>query len=65
MWKDGKWQQISTKKLQLVDEYNAGMPGVDKLNQLTGLYNVLQKCARWWKTVFFSFFHSVDIACAL
>ncbi|XP_070385975.1 piggyBac transposable element-derived protein 4-like [Dermacentor albipictus] len=57
--KDGKWQQISIKKPQLIDEYNAGMLGVDKSDQLIATYNVLRKCVRWWKTLFF---HCIDIA---
>nr|XP_037274775.1 piggyBac transposable element-derived protein 4-like [Rhipicephalus microplus] len=58
--KDGKWQEISVQKPKLVDEYNAGMLGVDKSDQMIASYNVLIKCVRWWKTLFF---HSVDIAC--
>ncbi|KAH8026348.1 hypothetical protein HPB51_020332 [Rhipicephalus microplus] len=58
--KDGKWQEISVQKPKLVDEYNAGMLGVDKADQMIASYNVLIKCVRWRKTLFF---HSVDIAC--
>lgn len=35
------------------------MLGVDKLDQLIAAYNVLMKCVRWWKTLFF---HCIDIA---
>lgn len=44
--KDGKWQQIAINKPHLNDEYNAGMLGVDKSDQLIGTYNVLRKCVR-------------------
>lgn len=58
--RDGKWHEISIKKPQLVDEYNAHMRGADKSDQLMGSYSVLQKCVRRWKTLFF---HCIDIAC--
>lgn len=55
-----KWTLRTIKKPLLVHEYNAGMLGVDKSDQIIGTYNVLRKCVRWWKTLFF---HCVDIAC--
>ncbi|KAL1484872.1 hypothetical protein MTO96_049932 [Rhipicephalus appendiculatus] len=58
--KNGKWQEISVRKPKLVDDYNSGMLGVDKSDQMIASYNVLIKCVRWWKTLFF---HSLDIAC--
>ncbi|XP_065284782.1 piggyBac transposable element-derived protein 4-like isoform X1 [Dermacentor albipictus] len=58
--RDGKWHEISIKKPQLVDEYNAVMRGVDKSDQLTGSCNILQKCFRRWKTLFLL---CMDIAC--
>ena len=35
------------------------MKGVDKSDQLLAKYNLLRKCIRWWKTLFF---HMVDMA---
>lgn len=55
-----QWALKVIKKPLLVHEYNAGMLGVDKSDQIIGTYNVLRKCVRWWKTLFF---HCVDIAC--
>lgn len=55
-----KWTEKTIKKPLLVHDYNAGMLGVDKSDQIIGTYNVLRKCVRWWKTFFF---HSIDIAC--
>ncbi|XP_072143441.1 piggyBac transposable element-derived protein 4-like [Dermacentor andersoni] len=56
---NNKWEEVSVKKPMLIDKYNVGMLGVDKSDQLIGTYNVLMKCVRWWKTLFF---HSIDIA---
>lgn len=53
------WTEISVKKPMLIHEYNKGMLGVDKSDQLIGSYDVLMKSVRWWKTLFF---HSIDIA---
>ncbi|XP_072143614.1 piggyBac transposable element-derived protein 4-like [Dermacentor andersoni] len=55
-----KWSERTIRKPLLVHEYNAGMLGVDKSDQIIGTYNVLRKCVRWWKTLFF---HCIDIAC--
>lgn len=55
-----RWTLITIKRPLLVQDYNAGMLGVDKSDQIIGTYNVLRKCVRWWKTLFF---HCVDIAC--
>lgn len=54
------WAQISVPKPLLIHEYNAGMLGVDKSDQMIGYYNVLMRSVRWWKTLFF---HCIDIAC--
>ena len=35
------------------------MNGVDRSDQLIGTNNVMRKCLRWWKTLFF---HLIDIA---
>lgn len=54
------WTQVSVPKPFLIDEYNTGMLGVDKSDQMIGYYNVLMRSVRWWKTLFF---HCIDIAC--
>lgn len=54
------WAQISVPKPLLIHDYNAGMLGVDKSDQMIGYYNVLMRSVRWWKTLFF---HCIDIAC--
>lgn len=55
----GQWKKVPIRKPRLVEEYNAGMLGVDRSDQLIASYNVLMKCVRWWKTLFF---HCIDIA---
>ncbi|XP_049517028.1 piggyBac transposable element-derived protein 4-like [Dermacentor silvarum] len=55
----GVWSMTQIEKPLLIDEYNSGMLGVDKSDQLIASYNVLMKCVRWWKTLFF---HCIDIA---
>ncbi|XP_077497366.1 uncharacterized protein LOC144107983 [Amblyomma americanum] len=55
----GTWTVTTIKKPLLVHEYDAGMLGVNTSSQI-GAYNVLTKCVRRWKTLFF---HCVDIAC--
>ena len=42
-----------------IDRYNKYMNGVDRSDQLIGTNNVMRKCLRWWKTLFF---HLIDIA---
>lgn len=37
----------------MIEEYNSGILGVDKSNQLIVPYNVWMKSAQWWKTLFF------------
>lgn len=56
----GVWSLIPVKKLMLIDDYNYGMQGVDRSDQLISSNNVWMKCVRWWKTLFF--FHCIDIA---
>lgn len=56
----GIWTVTTIKKPLLMHEHNAGMLSMDKSDQIIGTYNVLRKCARWWKTLFFQ---CVDIAC--
>uniref|UniRef100_A0A6M2CPZ1 Putative tick transposon n=1 Tax=Rhipicephalus microplus TaxID=6941 RepID=A0A6M2CPZ1_RHIMP len=54
------WTEVSVPKPLLIDEYNSGLLGVDKSDQIIGYYNVLMRSVRWWKTLFF---HCFDIAC--
>ncbi|XP_070395202.1 piggyBac transposable element-derived protein 4-like [Dermacentor albipictus] len=58
--RQNSWTQISITKPLLIHDYNAGMLGVDKSDQMIGYYNVLMRSVRWWKTLFF---HCIDIAC--
>lgn len=53
------WRQINVRKPKVIDEYNQYMSGVDKSDQMISTYNVLRKCLRWWKTLFF---HCLDIS---
>ncbi|XP_072140441.1 piggyBac transposable element-derived protein 4-like [Dermacentor andersoni] len=55
----GVWTIIPIEKPVLIEDYNSGMLGVDKSDQLIASFNVLMKCVRWWKTLFF---HCIDIA---
>lgn len=55
----GEWRQVEVRKPGVIHEYNTYMSGVDKSDQLLAHYNVLLKCVRWWKTLFF---HCIDIA---
>lgn len=54
-----RWTRIPIRKPLIIEDYNKGMLGVDKSDQLIASYNVLMKCVRWWKTLFF---HCIDIA---
>ena len=56
---DGVWTTITVKQPACIKRYNSFMNGVDKSDQYLSKYNVLRKCIRWWKTLFF---HLVDIA---
>lgn len=49
--KKDTWSQISIKKPQLVNDYNADMLGVDKSDQLIRLYNILMKCVHRLNTL--------------
>ena len=44
-----------------VSNYNKYMNAVDRSDQILATNNVLRKCMRWWKTLFF---HLIDIAVA-
>ena len=54
-----KWETVEVKQPMAIHKYNAFMNGVDKSDQTLNTNNVLHKCVRWWKTLFF---HMIDIA---
>jgi len=56
---DGKWEGIDVKQPKVIAEYNSYMNGVDKSDQILSSHNLLRKCFRWWKTLFF---HLIDIS---
>lgn len=47
VWSGNTWTEISVPKPLLIDEYNTGMLGVDKSDQMIGYYNVLMRSVRW------------------
>lgn len=49
--KKDTWSLISIKKPQIVNDYNADMRGVDKLDQLIRSYNILMKCVHRLNTL--------------
>ena len=53
-----KWETVEVKQPMAIHKYNAFMNGVDKSDQILNA-NVLHKCVRWWKILFF---HVIDIA---
>ena len=57
--KDGKLAKKAVFQPMSVARYNTYMNGVDKSDQLLSKYNLLRKCLRWWKTLFF---HLIDIS---
>ena len=56
---ENKWKQVSVKQHGVIQKYNSFMNGVDKSDQILSENNLLRKCLRWWKTLFF---HMIDIA---
>ena len=54
-----KWETVEVKQPMAIHKYNAFMNGVDKSDQISNADNVLHKCVRWWKILFF---HVIDIA---
>ena len=54
-----KWETVEVKQPMAIHKYNAFMNGVDKSDQILNANNVLHKCVRWWKILFF---HVIDIA---
>ena len=53
------WETVELKESMAIHKYNAFINGVDKSDQILNTNNVLCKCVRWWKTLFF---HMIDIA---
>ena len=50
---------ISAQDNNQLHVYNKYMNTVERSNQILATNNVLHKCMRWWKTLFF---HLIDIA---
>jgi len=56
---NARWTKVMVRQPKTIDDYNNFMNGVDLSDQIIGKNNVLRKCMRWWKTLFF---HMIDIA---
>lgn len=56
---DLKWGTSLVKQPTCIQRYNQFMNGVDRSDQHLAKYNLLRKCLRWWKTLFF---HMIDIS---
>ena len=54
----GEWNTKVVCQPQAVSNYNKFMNAVDRSDQLLASNNVLRKCMRWWKTLFYL----IDIA---
>ena len=55
----GVWSTKVVYQPKTVSNYNKYMNAVDRSDQILATNNVLRKCMRWWKTLFF---HLIDIA---
>ena len=55
----GVWSTKVVQQPQAIATYNKYMNAVDRSDQILAVNNVLRKCMRWWKTLFF---HMIDIA---
>ena len=55
----GVWSTKVVYQPKTVTNYNKYMNAVDRSDQILATNNVLRKCMRWWKTLFF---HLIDIA---
>ncbi|XP_057291023.1 piggyBac transposable element-derived protein 4-like [Hydractinia symbiolongicarpus] len=55
---DGKFSTVTVRQPECIQRYNSYMNGVDKSDQYLAKYNMLRKCVRWWKTLFF---HMIDV----
>jgi hypothetical protein len=56
---NGVYREIHVPQPQTIKRYNMFMNAVDRSDQILATNNVLRKCMRWWKTLFF---HLIDIA---
>ena len=52
------WKDITVHQPKAIGRYNKYLNGVDHSDQLIGTNNIMRKCSRWWKTLFF---HDFDI----
>lgn len=55
----GVWGTKVVYQPRTVSNYNKYINAVDRSDQILATNNVLRKCVRWWKTLFF---HLIDIA---
>ena len=55
----GGWTIMDIPQPGVIANYNKYMNAVDRSDQILGTNNVLRKCVRWWKTLFF---HLIDTA---
>ena len=55
----GVWHTKVVPQPQVISNYNKYMNAVDRSDQILATNNVLRKCMKWWKTLFF---HLIDIA---
>ena len=55
----GVWNRKVVYQPKAISNYNKYMNAVDRSDQILATNNVLRKCMRWWKTLFF---HLIDIA---
>ena len=53
------WRENIVQQPSAIKRYNMFMNAVDRSDQILATHNVLRKCMRWWKTLFF---HAIDIA---
>ena len=53
----GVWSTKVVPQPQTVSNYNEYMNAVERSDQILATNNVLRKCTRWWKTLFF---HLID-----
>ena len=54
----GGWIAKDVPQPRVISHYNSYMNAVDRSDQILATHNVLRKCVRWWKTLFF---HLIDM----
>ena len=54
----GRWSTKEVPQPGIIANYNKYMNAVDRSDQILATHNILRKCARWWKTLFF---HLIDM----